>query len=57
MKEVRLKFCNDGFRNAIIRLSLDDFHVRERFVWETQVDDANICRNQVKLAVRFSLFQ
>ncbi|CAF1551949.1 unnamed protein product [Adineta ricciae] len=38
-----------GAKNAITRLSLDDFHVRERFVWESQVDDANICRNQVKL--------
>ncbi|CAF1267399.1 unnamed protein product [Adineta steineri] len=37
-----------GAKNAIIRLSTDDFHVLERFQWESSINEINICRSQMK---------
>ncbi|UJR23891.1 hypothetical protein I4U23_026863 [Adineta vaga] len=36
-----------GVKNAIIRLSIDDLHIVERFIWESTPDEINICRKQI----------
>jgi len=39
--------------NSIIRLSIHDFHLLEKFKWESSTNDINICRNQIQSLVLF----
>ncbi|CAF1259554.1 unnamed protein product [Rotaria magnacalcarata] len=37
-----------GAKNAIIRLSLHNFHLLERFKWESSANEINMCRSQIQ---------
>ncbi|CAF3565382.1 unnamed protein product [Adineta steineri] len=37
-----------GAKNSIIRLSIHDFHLLEKFKWESTTNDLNTCRNQIQ---------
>ncbi|CAF2496701.1 unnamed protein product [Rotaria sp. Silwood2] len=37
-----------GAKNSIIRLSIDNFHLLEKFKWESSTNEINICRSQIQ---------
>ncbi|CAF3351512.1 unnamed protein product [Rotaria sp. Silwood1] len=37
-----------GAKNAIIRLSINNFHLLEKFKWESSTNEINICRSQIQ---------
>ena len=51
MKIIIINIYSLEFRNTIIRLSMKNFHLLEKFKWESSTNEINTCRNQIQSLV------